>query len=209
MATWAVIPVKSLAQTKSRLTAVLSPAERAALTQLLLARTFGVLHESGMIENVVVVSRDTAVQQLASAQQALTLAEPPAAGLNEAIQEGVRLAAVAHVARVLILPADLPFLSTADVQTLAKDTPPQAVGICPDRHEVGTNGLLLPTSVAFPFQFGEDSFQKHVAAGRYGRLSLHIVRTPGWQFDLDTAEDWGMYSARIFEAEKMMGLCDG
>jgi 2-phospho-L-lactate guanylyltransferase len=157
----------------------------------------------------VVVSRDTAVQQLATAQQALTLAEPPAAGLNEAIQEGVRLAAVAHATRVLILPADLPFLDAADVQTFVKDTPPQAVGICPDRHEQGTNGLLLlPTQADFPFQFGEDSFQKHMMSARYGRLSMHIVRTPGWQFDLDTAEDWAVYSTNTLEAEKMRGHCD-
>ncbi|MCL4263496.1 MAG: 2-phospho-L-lactate guanylyltransferase [Anaerolineae bacterium] len=196
MATWAVIPVKSLAQTKSRLTAVLTATERAALTQFLLQRTIGVLRNSGVVDRVVVVSRDTAVQQLATAYDALTLAESPAAGLNGAIQEGARLAAVAHAARLLVLPTDLPFLTAADVQTVANDTPHQAVGICPDRHEQGTNGLLLPAQVDFPFQFGVESFQKHVLAARYGRFTLHMVRTPGWQFDLDTVEDWAIYSPK-------------
>lgn len=201
MATWAVIPVKSLAQSKSRLTAVLTPPERAALTQFLLQHTLGVLQESGMVDRIVVVSRDTAVQQLATACNALTLAESPTAGLNGAIQEGARLAAVAHAARLLVLPTDLPFLTAADVQALADNTPPQAVGICPDRHEQGTNGLLLPAPVDFPFQFGEGSFQKHVLAVRYGRLTLHIARTPGWQFDLDTVEDWAICSSGLLAAE--------
>jgi hypothetical protein len=49
-----------------------------------------------VVKGVVVVSRDTAVQQLAAANGALTLAEPPQAGLNGAIQQGVRLAAIAQ-----------------------------------------------------------------------------------------------------------------
>jgi 2-phospho-L-lactate guanylyltransferase len=134
------------------------------------------------------------VQQLAAAHHALTLAEPPAAGLNEAVVEGARLAAVAHAARLLVLPADLPYLEAADVQTLCQEVAPQMVGICPDRHEQGTNGLLLPAQGEFPFQFGEGSFQKHVMGARSGRLNIHIMRTPGWQFDLDTVEDWELYS---------------
>jgi 2-phospho-L-lactate guanylyltransferase len=198
MAIWAIIPVKSLAETKSRLTAVLSSIERASLTQFLLQRTLRILWESAVVKGVVVVSRDTAVQQLAAANGALTLAEPPQAGLNGAIQQGVRLAAIAQASRLLVLPADLPFLTVADVQAFANDTPFHAVGICPDRHEQGTNGLLLPAPVDFPFQFGEGSFQKHVMGAGYGRLTSHIVRTPGWQFDLDTVEDWAIYSPTRF-----------
>lgn len=197
MAIWAIIPVKSLAETKSRLTAVLSPTERASLTQFLLQRTLDVLATSGVVAQVVVVSRDTAVQQLATTHGALTLAEPPGAGLNGAIQEGARLAAIAHASRLLVLPADLPFLTAVDVQIVANNTPHLAMGICPDRHEQGTNGLLLPALIDFPFQFGVGSFQKHVAAAGYGRLTPHIVRTPGWQFDLDTAEDWDVYSSHL------------
>lgn len=201
MATWAVIPVKSLAQSKSRLTAVLTPTERAALTQFLLQRTLGVLQESGVVDRVVVVSRDTAVHQLAVAHHALTLAEPSDAGLNGAIYEGARLAAVAGAARLLVLPADLPLLAVADVQALCADTPPQAVGICPDRHEQGTNGLLLPAPFDFPFQFGENSFHKHVQAARYARLTPHLLRMPGWQFDLDTVEDWAICSSGLLAVE--------
>ncbi len=200
MAIWAIIPVKSLAETKSRLAAVLSPTERASLTQFLLQRTLDVLTASGVVEQVVVVSRDTAVQQLATTQNALTMAEPPGAGLNGAIQEGARLAALAHATRLLVLPADLPFLTAVDVQTVANNTPQLAMGICPDRHEQGTNGLLLPAQVDFPFQFGVGSFPKHVAAG-YGRLTPYIVRTPGWQFDLDTVEDWAICSPGLLAGE--------
>jgi 2-phospho-L-lactate guanylyltransferase len=196
METWAIIPVKSLAQTKSRLTAVLSPSERADLTLFMLERTIGVLQAAG-IGKLVVVSRDTAVTHLATQHGALTLAEPPGAGLNEAIQEGVRLATLGHADRVLVLPADLPFLTADDVTLVCQDSTCHTITICPDRHEQGTNGLLLPLPTNFAFQFGEGSFQKHVMNARYGRLTPHLIRTPGWQFDLDTVEDWDIYAETV------------
>lgn len=194
MQTWAVIPVKTLAQTKSRLTPVLSPAERATLTQHLLQRTIGVLQASGVVDCLVVVSRDTAVSQLAAQQGALTLAEPPGTGLNAAIREGARLATIGHAQRVLVLPADLPFLTTADVTLICHEAAPHTFTICPDRHEQGTNALLLPANIDFPFQFGEDSLRKHMAAARYNHYQPRMIRTPGWQFDLDTIEDWAIYT---------------
>lgn len=199
MTTWAVIPVKTLRQTKSRLTAVLSPSERAALTQQMLRHTIDVLQNAGVVDSVLVVSRDTAVVQLATQQDARTLAEPPDAGLNGAVQAGCRLAALNQAERVLVLPADLPFLTTADVALVLANNSANNIVICPDRHEQGTNALLLPAQAVFEFQFGPDSFRKHVAAARvvgveYGRSTPLIVRSPGWQFDLDTVEDWAIYS---------------
>lgn len=194
METWAIIPVKSLAQTKSRLTPVLSAAERASLTQFLLQRTLAVLRASGMVDRVVVVSRDTAVSQAAAAQGALTLAEPPGAGLNGAVAEGARLAAVAQAQRMLALPADLPFLTADDVAMVCQEAPPHTLVICPDRHEQGTNALLIPAQAHFLFQFGEGSFQKHMMTARYGRFAPHVIRAAGWQFDLDTVEDWAIYA---------------
>lgn len=193
--TWAVIPVKSLQAGKSRLTAVLQPTERAALTQQLLQRTLAVLQAAG-IGQTVVVSRDTAVQQLAQAQGSLVLAEAESAGMNGAIQEGVCLATLAGAEQVLILPSDLPFLTAVEVQALFEPSSPHQVTLCPDRHEQGTNGLLLPTTIAFPFQFGEGSLAKHVAAG-YGRWGVRLVRMAGWQFDLDTAVDWQIYQQAL------------
>lgn len=199
MKTWAVIPVKSLPQTKSRLTAVLSAAERADLTQQLLRRLLQLLSQSAAVQQIVVVSQDDTVQRLARPYGAITLAEPAGAGLNVAVQLGMDLAAVAGVARVLILPSDLPFLTAADMKPVMETAvaKPQPSVICPDRHHQGTNALLIPPQVGFQFQFGPGSFHKHRREMARLGLQPRIIRTPGWQFDLDTVEDWAFYTAGI------------
>ena len=55
---WAILPVKLLEQTKSRLTAVLTPSQRAELTQFFVKRTLTVLQNVVHIEAIVVISRD-------------------------------------------------------------------------------------------------------------------------------------------------------
>jgi 2-phospho-L-lactate guanylyltransferase len=199
MNTWAIIPVKSLQLTKSRLTAVLSAQERANLTKQLLLRLLIILNEQSAISEVVVVSRDETVQALARPLQAITIAEPTTAGLNEAIHSGARLAFMGRAERILVLPSDLPRLTLAEVDLVCDTavTTPSSLTICPDRHEKGTNALLLPADRDFQFQFGRNSFSQHQQEAKRCGLRTTIIRSPGWQFDLDTAEDWEIYQKEL------------
>ena len=65
MAVWAIVPIKPLGQSKSRLSDILSRKSRAALSKELLTKTLQVLRGSPSIEKTLVVSRDTAVLALA------------------------------------------------------------------------------------------------------------------------------------------------
>ncbi len=200
---WAVIPVKALPLTKSRLTAVLTPTERANLTQRLLQRLLRLLQNVPSVSQVVVVSRDERVWDLARPFGAITIAEDLQAELNGAVATGVRYAKMAGAERILVLPSDLPFLSGAEV-TLVGDTAvahTSALIICPDRHEQGTNALFLSADLDFQFQFGLGSFQKHQQEATRLSQQPHIIRSPGWQFDLDTAEDWEIYASAVISKQ--------
>lgn len=196
---WAIIPVKSLQLTKSRLTAVLTAQQRSQLTQHLLGRVLNILNDHQAISKIVVVSRDETVQALARPLAAITLAEPAQAGLNEAIHSGVRLAFMAKAERVLVLPSDLPSLTLAEVDLVCGTAVPSPNNliICPDRHEQGTNALLLPPDRNFQFQFGSNSFNHHQQEAKRCHLRTTIIRSPGWQFDLDTLEDWQIYQEEL------------
>lgn len=123
-----------------------------------------------------------------------TIAEPAAAGLNGAVHIGAQQAAGAGADRLLILPSDLPYLTPADVEQvcLAAANPGHLI-ICPDRHRLGTNALCLKPQPTFPFSFGLMSFQKHRQAAVQSGRQATIIHTPGWQFDVDTVEDWHLY----------------
>lgn len=195
---WTIIPVKSLRQTKSRLTAVLSANERAKLTKQFLRRTLQLLAEETPVAHIIIVSRDDTVRQLARPYGALVIAESERAEMNGAIHTGTQLAALGGADRVLILPSDLPYLSSDDIKLVCDTavTFPHHILICPDRHDKGTNGLLLPPEIHFQFQFGPDSLSRHIGEAERLQIPTQIMQTVGWQFDLDTIEDWQIFNSR-------------
>jgi len=64
---WAIVPVKELANSKSRLAAVLSAEERAALTRRLLRRTLGVSEGTLQTEDGTLLATASASERLLEA----------------------------------------------------------------------------------------------------------------------------------------------
>lgn len=190
---WAILPVKSLAQTKSRLTAVLTSTERAELTQLLVRRTLAILQDVPTIHEVVVVSRDQQIAQIAKQAHVFCIPEALGNGLNQAVQKGYAFVSQQDAAFALIIPSDLAFLTPADITAVCQQASQGEAIIAPDQLEDGTNALLLPTGLDFWFQYGRFSSQKHISEAQRHGLHPQIIRRPNLQFDLDTVQDFTLY----------------
>jgi 2-phospho-L-lactate guanylyltransferase len=194
--TIAIVPIRSLIGGKTRLASVLSPDERSVLTRRMLRSVVTAALTSGSVDSVVVVSPDPAVLDFASSLDSAVVpfrqpAERP--GLNPAIAEGVAFARSLRAAAALILFGDLPLLTGDDVRHLLRRDAP--VVIAPDRHGTGTNALMLRLGSgsddggAFAFQFGPDSYARHLdEADRLG-LDVATSLTAGTALDLDTPDD--------------------
>ena len=195
---WTILPVKSLDQTKSRLASVLSPDERAELTLHLLERTLRLLPLVPKLGGTAVITQDPLVAQMAIRLGCRTLAESPGSGLNGAVTAGVASATKHGASHCLILPSDLPFLQTDELAELVglveTAVPDRTLILCSDRQQQGTNALVVPTGFGFRFAYGRNSFHYHQQeAARLG-LPCQIVHLPGLQFDLDTEEDFALYT---------------
>lgn len=203
---WAIVPVKRLEISKSRLRSVLSPRQRHTLTRTMLMRLLGILRHMPDIEGILVVSRDAAVAELAAAAHCHLYSEPPLVSLNEALAGGLAYAQAQGASHALILPTDLPLVEEVDVQNVVGEAGDSAVVICSDKRHDGTNALLLPlTKDAFQMQYGRRSFHKHQQeAARLG-WPLQVVEPPRLQFDLDTAEDWHSYQRVLLKGENIGG----
>jgi len=199
---WAVVPAKPLAQAKSRLAAVLAPAEREQLAHSLLCHTLDVLASltspvdrvaSGPtpgLAGILVVSADWQVCELAAARGVAWLPELAPPELNRALEQGAVAAQARGAQGVLVVPGDLPHLTAAAVaELLAVAGEPPVMVIAPDRREEGTNALLVAPPGLIPFGFGPGSFQRHVAAARATGGRTVIWRHPAWAYDVDWPED--------------------
>ena len=200
MTIWAIIPVKKLSQSKSRLAPYLSQFERGELIQDLLHRLLQQLHDVPQVDEIVVVSRDDVAARIAERNHAYVVAENEGNGLNGAVQVGYTFASENGASSVLILPSDLPFVDAEDVAMLWGETAvsPHNATICSDRHLEGTNALLLPANLPFKFQYGLNSYQKHLAEAARLQLQMQTAYIPSLQFDLDTLRDWELYKNQQF-----------
>ena len=190
MTLWAVIPIKPLDQAKSRLAGALAPEERASLVLRLLERTLGVLRQVPAIGEIVVVTGDAAVAAWASRVGTRVLSDPRESELNRELASAARLAQANGADAVLVLHADLPRVTAADVEVMAASAgAAPIVVVAPDRHRRGTNALLCAPPGLIEYRFGPDSFAQHCAQAQAVGASLEIRTTPGLAQDLDLPED--------------------
>ena len=185
---YAVVPVKDLRGTKSRLAPILDPSARAGLTVYMMGCVLRAIREAGVGE-VCVVSPDRVVLEEAQRRGATPLVQE-SRGLNPALEEGRRRALKLGASTLLVLPADLPLLDAEDVRAvLEKVGEGQSVVISPDGARSGTNALLIQPPDVLPFAFGPDSFEAHLGAARRRELHVSVCERPHLAFDLDTAGD--------------------
>ena len=190
MTLWAIVPVKPLKRGKSRLAGALSEIERVELNRLLLERTLRTLIELKEVEEVLVVSRDSSVLAIARDLGARTVQEDGAPTLNTALKRATVVAQVYASRGVLVIPADLPLVTSDDILTLLeRATNPPVIVIAPDRHQKGTNALLLSPADIIEYDFGQDSFKRHCERARKAGARLEIVDLPTLGLDLDLPED--------------------
>jgi len=198
MPIWAIVPVKPFLRSKSRLSSVLTPQERAGLSREFLGHALDVLAQVACITQTLVISRDPAALALAHSRQARTVTESGAPDLNSALQRATQVVVASRAKGVLILPTDLPFLTPEDVsQLIAAGGEGPQVAIAPDRHDEGTNALFTAPPGLLDYAFGEHSFIKHLALAQAAGAHVRVCRLPGVALDVDGPEDWSLYlSAR-------------
>ncbi len=207
---WAIIPVKPLRDSKSRLSHILSGDERAELTSHMLRHTIDVIENVISISRTLVVSRDPAALKIARQQGALTYGETEKQDMNVALMRAGHIAAAQNADSVLILPLDLPFLTVDDVEMVLTAAKPEIgngnggyyyagrfMAICTDQNSDGTNALFICPPTGFKFQYGPGSFNRHLSEGERQGMICHVVQASGLEFDLDTEEDWRSYQAQI------------
>lgn len=185
-----LIPVKPLAEGKSRLAPVLDAAARRALCERFFRRSLAL---ATALAPTIVVTRDPQVAAAAGAAQ--VVAEPPDADLNGALDAGRRAALDADA--LLVLPIDLPHLSRETLVQLCQHR--DRLTIVPDRHEDGTNLLFVPKAAIaeFRFAFGPGSFAAHQAeAARLG-IPVHVLRLVDAAFDVDRPADYAELATEL------------
>jgi 2-phospho-L-lactate guanylyltransferase len=183
--TWLCILARDPAAAKTRLAGVLGQAARADLAAAMLEDVLAAVSQVPFTRRLVVTESEL-VRGVARAAGAESL-DVAASGTNDAASAAVREAATAGAARVLLLAADLPYLVASDLEQLLSEK--AHVVIAPDRHQRGTNALLLAPPSAIAPAFGDDSFRAHRERARQASWEARIVTSHGLATDVDEPDD--------------------
>jgi 2-phospho-L-lactate guanylyltransferase len=186
----AIVPVGAIDGAKSRLGAVLDAEERRDLAFGLAERTIRAAVLTPGIDETLVVTPDDEVRALATRAGARPLRQR-SRGLNDGLREARDEAIAAGATAVLVLPIDIPAVAPdllAPLVAQAAEGGSPLVTIVPDRHDRGTNALLLAPPDVIDFCFGGDSRAAHEDAARAAGARVEVVHGP-LTLDIDTPED--------------------
>jgi 2-phospho-L-lactate guanylyltransferase len=190
--TWAIVPIRGLESAKSRLGGDLDAEERLELVTELLRRTLVATRDARQVAGTIVVTMDGDAAELARHHGAVGLVES-APGLNEAIDAARSVAVARGATAVLVLPADLPAVSSEAVDELLDGTrlggtSRGLVALVGDHHEAGTNALLLSPPTVIAPAFGAASRAAHARAAAEAGARFVELESP-LSLDVDTSAD--------------------
>jgi 2-phospho-L-lactate guanylyltransferase len=163
---------------------LLTPAARLELVRSMLSAVLAAAAGAQTLRHIMVVSpeRDTVPAQIP------VLADT-GQSLNAALIEAHRAVLDFGCREVVILPADLPTISAADIDAVVRAGRSGGFAIAPDSADTGTNALCLAIAQPFHFQFGDDSKRLHLETAMRLGLRPQVISLPGLQFDIDSPTD--------------------
>ena len=189
----AVVPMKPLSQSKTRLTDVLSERERAALSLAMFRKVVSAAQEA--LGAVWVVGGDDAVRATAESLGAVWR-EDPGRDLNDSLGFALDLACENDLSAIY-LPADLPFLIAADVEKVVQaSNNGETLTLSPAQQDGGTNAMLVPRCLPFPPALGKDSFRRHERQAAQLGIQYTVCLSDGLALDLDTPADLALCEKR-------------
>lgn len=181
-----LIPVKSPDAAKTRLSLLLGSEERALLQRAMLEDMICELQHARLVSTVTLYGPTKPTATLARRHGISFVPQSPLVnGLNEAVADGSRSLAANGADLILVLPGDLPMITSEDVDiAIGMAMQSEKRVVVPDRWRRGTNGLAFAANRFPDFRFGVDSFQAHLS-----QEDMQPMFLPALAVDIDTPDD--------------------
>lgn len=183
--TVAVIPFGALERAKTRLGAYLSSVQRQTLAVAMLNDCIVALQQAKTVSRIVVVG-PMSNKKLLTLPTGATYQLEGKPTLNGAVAVIVR--AIPANDAVLVIHADLPTLTGADVDVFVASTPANGVALAAAA-DGGTPAICSTVGTAWQWQFGPHSFRLHQDAAAKAGIPVAVERRSSLTLDVDTPED--------------------
>src|SRR5438132_6945000 len=182
---WAVIPVKGLTESKTRLSTSLQGDKKRILVEALLEDVLSSIIRSRVYETVMLISPDENVGSRFRSQEVFFVKQI-GLGLNRAIEQANRLATQKHARSLTTVLADIPLIEAGDFKELLSIGPSVRKVVMAPSLKGGTNVLLTsPPGVISP-SYGRWSYSKHLRQAQMKKVDAYSISNSRVSFDIDT-----------------------
>jgi 2-phospho-L-lactate guanylyltransferase len=184
-----LIPVKNLATAKQRLALVADQAARTELAQAMLCDVLDVVRGIRAPSDVSIVTSDPFALEIASTFHFSVITDRANRGETDAIETATRICELRGIRTILVIPGDIPLIKTRELDRIFVSAPDQGSVLVSSADGRGTNAVYRNPAGLFRLQFGNDSFQPHLAAAKKSGMPCTVLSLPGIALDIDTPSD--------------------
>lgn len=181
--TTAIIPLKALAQAKQRLAGALDGDDRRAFVAWMAGRVIAAAISCDGIDDVLLVAGDDEAAAVGRHAGVRALIEPTP-GLEVALAAAD--AATVHATSTLILAADLPEVTSADITAVLEAARANPVVVIAPTRDGGTGALLRRPGAVIPTAYGHRSADAHAALARARGIEVVVLHRSALANDVDT-----------------------
>jgi 2-phospho-L-lactate guanylyltransferase len=185
-----LLPIKDLTHAKQRLAGVLTPEERFALAQAMLADTIRAVCGVRRASKIFVVTNYSPAMLVAEQNGWEILREELQISESVSVDAASRQCERRGITAVLRLPLDVPLVQASDIdELLAVECAAPGVVIVPSRDGTGTNAILRTPPTLFPSHFGSGSFARHCGEAQRASAQVFVRRNARLEMDVDDETD--------------------
>ena len=185
---WAVIPVKGLTESKTRLSTYLQGDKRRILVEALLDDVLSSIVRSRVYGTIMVISPDEKVASRIRPAE-VSFLKQTGIGLNRAVEQANRLATLGHARSLTTVLADIPLVEPSDFKEIVGlGSPGRRVAMAPSM-KGGTNIMLTSPPGAISPSYGRWSYSKHLRRAQASGLNAYSISNERVSFDIDTMSD--------------------
>ena len=195
---WAIIPINNFNESFSRLSNVLNKKQREEMTQILATQVLDALTPIASVEKIIVLSNEIEWLSSFGNKKITVLPESDTEQFSKKIDYTTQWIQNQGVTAMLYLSIDLPYIQQEDIENLISQHI-SGLSIVEAKKDNGTNALILDLPTKMEFQFGPNSFSKHLAEARSKNINTTIVNIECLSLDLDDWNDLHLFKKNSVE----------
>ena len=197
---WAIIPINEFSRSFTRLSSVLDLEQRMELAKNLSSRLIQILLAVDEVEKIVLFTCEKNWPGELQHSKLVLRKDEDKKPLKQKIDSVADWAYGSGAKKMIYLSIDLPIVEKKDITQII-DSHKHGLTLVQAKKDGGTNALIADLPRKINFQFGADSFRKHLEAAKLEKLKTNIQSTEGLSFDLDDHDDWE-FLIKYYQPEK-------